>query len=51
MDSFTIAGFWPALVIAVSVAVAGMLIDRSAPTPEMVESGYQVSLPFFLHVV
>ncbi|WP_018619649.1 phage holin family protein [Spirosoma luteum] len=41
MDSFTIVGFWPALVIAVSVAIAGMLIDRSAPTPEMVESGYE----------
>lgn len=40
MDSFTIVGFWPALVIALAVAVAGMLIDRSAPTPEMVESGY-----------
>ncbi len=41
MDSFTIVGFWPALLIAVSVAIAGMLIDRSAPTPEMVESGYE----------
>ncbi|WP_020595054.1 phage holin family protein [Spirosoma panaciterrae] len=44
MDSFTIAGFWPALVIALAVAVAGSLIDRSAPTPEMVNSGYVVSL-------
>lgn len=44
MDSFTIVGFWPALVIALAVAVAGMLIDRSAPTPEMVESGYVVSV-------
>lgn len=34
MDSFTIAGFWPALVIAVVVALAGTLIDSSAPTPE-----------------
>lgn len=41
MDSFTIVGFWPALVIAVAVAVAGTLIDRSAPTPEMVQSGYE----------
>jgi putative membrane protein len=40
MDSFTIAGFWPALLIALAVAVAGTLIDRSAPTEEMVESGY-----------
>ncbi|SOD93593.1 phage holin family protein [Spirosoma fluviale] len=44
MDSFTIAGFWPALVIALAVAVAGTLIDRSAPTQEMVESGYVVGL-------
>lgn len=40
MDSFTIVGFWPALLIALAVAVAGTLIDRSAPTQEMVESGY-----------
>lgn len=47
MDTFTIAGFWPALLIALSVAVAGMLIDNSAPTPEMVESGYVTLLhPF-----
>ncbi|MCX6217136.1 phage holin family protein [Spirosoma sp.] len=44
MDSFTIVGFWPALVIALAVAVAGTLIDRSAPTQEMVDSGYVVSL-------
>ena len=44
LDSFTIVGFWPALVIAIAVAVAGMLIDRSAPTQEMVESGHVVSL-------
>lgn len=44
LDSFTIVGFWPALVIAIAVAVAGTLIDRSAPTQEMVESGYVVSL-------
>ena len=44
LDSFTIVGFWPALVIALAVAVAGTLIDRSAPTEEMVESGYVVSL-------
>jgi putative membrane protein len=42
MDSFTIVGFWPALVIAVAVAVVGMLVDRSAPSKEMVESGYVV---------
>ncbi len=44
LDSFTIIGFWPALVIALAVAVAGTLIDRSAPTSTMVESGYVVSL-------
>ena len=44
LDSFTIVGFWPALVIALAVAVAGMLIDRSAPTEEMVQSGYQALL-------
>ncbi|SFC32307.1 phage holin family protein [Spirosoma endophyticum] len=44
MDSFTIVGFWPALVIALAVAVAGTLIDRSAPTQEMVESGYVVTV-------
>ena len=50
MDSFIIVGFWPALVIALAVAVAGTLIDRSAPTQEMVQSGYVVirnlALPF-----
>ncbi|MVM31670.1 phage holin family protein [Spirosoma sp. HMF4905] len=50
MDSFTIVGFWPALVIALAVAVAGTLIDRSAPTPEMVESGYVVTLFSYLRV-
>jgi putative membrane protein len=44
LDSFTIAGFWPALVIAIAVAVAGTLIDRSAPTHHMVESGYVASM-------
>ncbi|WP_080060069.1 phage holin family protein [Spirosoma aerolatum] len=50
MDSFTIVGFWPALVIALAVAVAGTLIDRSAPTPEMVNSGYVVSVLSTLRV-
>ncbi|QMW00829.1 phage holin family protein [Spirosoma foliorum] len=50
MDSFTIVGFWPALVIALAVAVAGMLIDRSAPTPEMVESGYVTYLLSYLQL-
>ncbi len=45
LDSFTIVGFWPALVIAIAVAAAGTLIDRSAPTERMVESGYIVGLP------
>ncbi|WP_080238514.1 phage holin family protein [Spirosoma rigui] len=44
MDSFTIEGFWPALLIALAVAVAGTLIDRSAPTQQMVDSGYVASL-------
>lgn len=39
MDSFTIVGFWPALVIALAVAVAGTLIDRSAPPKKTVETG------------
>ncbi|QJW88863.1 phage holin family protein [Spirosoma taeanense] len=45
MDSFTIVGFWPALVIAIAVAVAGTLIDRSAPSKRMVESGYVTAVP------
>ena len=44
MDSFRIDGFWPALVIAIAVAVVGSLIDRQAPTERMVESGYVVLL-------
>ena len=39
MDSLTIQGFWPALVIAVAVAVAGMLIDRQAPSKRMQQQG------------
>ncbi|GAB2558866.1 phage holin family protein [Spirosoma aerophilum] len=50
MDSFTITGFWPALVIALAVAVAGTLIDRSAPTQEMVDSGYVVSVVSSLRI-
>jgi putative membrane protein len=44
MDSFTIVGFWPALLIAIAVAVAGTLIDRSAPTQQMVDQGYVASV-------
>jgi len=44
LDSFTIDGFWPALVIALAVAVAGLLIDQSAPSRVMVESGYEALL-------
>jgi len=44
MDSFTIQGFWPALVIAVAVAVAGMLIDRQAPSERMRKTGNVASL-------
>jgi putative membrane protein len=51
LDSFTIVGFWPALVIAIAVAVAGTLIDRSAPTPQRIESGYEASLPVELRIV
>ncbi|TAE21145.1 MAG: phage holin family protein [Cytophagales bacterium] len=40
MDSFTIHGFWPALVIAIVVAIAGSLIDRSAPSEPMRKAGY-----------
>lgn len=36
MGSFTIAGFWPALVIALAVALVGMLIDESLAKPEPV---------------
>ena len=50
LDSFTIVGFWPALVIALAVAVAGTLIDRSAPTQEMVQSGYVVSMNFLFRL-
>ncbi len=41
LRDFTIAGFWPALLIAFAVAVAGSLIDRSAPVPTQrtIESG------------
>ncbi|OIN58389.1 phage holin family protein [Arsenicibacter rosenii] len=35
MSSFTIAGFWPALVIALAVALAGTLIDESLAKPEI----------------
>lgn len=44
MDSFTIQGFWPALVIAVAVAVAGMMIDREAPSKRMRETGNVANL-------
>ncbi|GAB3262296.1 hypothetical protein GCM10027347_27870 [Larkinella harenae] len=38
MGSFTIVGFWPALVIAVTVAVVGGLVDGAlAPSPEVIE--------------
>lgn len=44
IDSFTITGFWPAFVIALAVAVAGMLIDRSSPNPERTKAGYVASV-------
>ncbi|MFD1144350.1 phage holin family protein [Larkinella insperata] len=38
MGSFTIVGFWPALVIAITVAVVGGLVDGAlAPSPEVKE--------------
>lgn len=38
MGSFTIVGFWPALVIAIAVAVIGGLVDGAlAPAPEVIE--------------
>jgi putative membrane protein len=39
MSDFTIKGFWPALLIAVVVAVAGGLIDTQSP-PEPVKAGF-----------
>lgn len=39
LDDFTIVGFWPALLIALAVSVAGSLIDRQAPTQRMIDSG------------
>jgi putative membrane protein len=35
MKDFSIQGFWPALLIAVVVAVAGGLIDSQSPTESM----------------
>ena len=45
MDSFTIQGFWPALVIAVAVAVAGTLIDSQAPNEQMRKTGNVANIP------
>ncbi len=40
LTDFTIAGFWPALLIAFAVSVAGSLIDRQAPMPSRsIEAG------------
>lgn len=42
MGSFTIVGFWPALVIAVSVAVVGALVDGAlAPSEKVIEQRQQ----------
>jgi len=36
MASFTIVGFWPAVVIAFAVAIVGAMVDGAlAPTPEV----------------
>ncbi|RYZ18293.1 MAG: hypothetical protein EOP49_49810 [Sphingobacteriales bacterium] len=38
MGSFTIAGFWPALVIAITVAIVGAIVDGAlAPSEAVVE--------------
>lgn len=38
MGSFTIVGFWPALVIAVSVAIVGAIVDGAlAPSEAVIE--------------
>ncbi|MFC5410303.1 phage holin family protein [Larkinella bovis] len=45
MSSFTIAGFWPALVIAVAVAVIGGLVDGAlAPSEEVIEHRQQEAI-------
>lgn len=45
MGSFTIVGFWPALVIAVAVAVVGGLVDGAlAPSPEVIELRQQEAM-------
>ncbi|MGA0559519.1 phage holin family protein [Larkinella sp. VNQ87] len=45
MSSFTIVGFWPALVIAVAVAVIGALVDGAlAPAPIVVEERYDEAM-------
>lgn len=51
LSGFRIDGFWPALLIAIVVAVVGLLIDRSlAPTEYIEESGYEAlrSLQFLI---
>ncbi|GAA4452045.1 hypothetical protein GCM10023189_14810 [Nibrella saemangeumensis] len=47
LPSFRIDGFWPALVIAIVVAVVGVLIDRSLAPPEYVQEGGQQVLRSF----
>ncbi|MFT4032461.1 MAG: phage holin family protein [Siphonobacter sp.] len=38
MSSLTINGFWPALVIALAVAIAGAILDQTlAPSPEVTD--------------
>ncbi|GAB3917685.1 phage holin family protein [Larkinella terrae] len=47
MGSFTIVGFWPALVIAIAVAVAGAIVDGAlAPSEAVIEERHeQAALP------
>jgi putative membrane protein len=45
MGSFTIVGFWPALVIAVTVAIVGAVVDGAlAPSPAVVEERRQEAI-------
>lgn len=48
MGSFTIHGFWPALVIAAAIALAGMLIDRQAPPNPQVEQYTEATATAYL---
>ena len=40
LSDFEIKGFWPALLIALAITLAGSLIDRQVPTERMIQSGF-----------